>query len=293
MSTLITGEAVELELRPARVASRGIAFFLDAVLQVSLLVILLVAANGIVSALGGDQAIIATLSLLATVIALVGYPVVSEVASRGRSLGKAALGLRVVRSDGGPERFRHALVRALFAVVEIWITAGSMALIASLVSKDGKRLGDQFAGTLVVMERTPVRIAPAFAPPPWLVPWVMSADLSRVPDDLAASARQLLVRRHELEPVMQSTMAHELATAMAGYVSPPAPPGTTAQDYLAAVVAERRRREEWRLAQGAAPVMPAPAVPTPAPPSPAPSSPAVAPDSTKPPASAGGFAPPS
>jgi len=288
MSALITGEAVALELRPARVATRGLAFALDALVQITLLIALLLAAGGVSSALGGDQAITAALLLVATVISLIGYPVVSEVLSRGRSLGKAALGLRVVRTDGGPERFRHALVRALFGFVEIWLSAGSIALIASLVSRDGKRLGDQFAGTVVVLERVPVQTSTMWSPAPWLVPWVSAADLSRVPDDLAASARQLVIRARELDPSVRMTVGQELATTMASYVSPPAPPGTTAEDYLAAVVAERRRREEWRLAASAtAGNAGPPAVIA------RPAAAASTPDMVKPPAEAGGFTPPS
>ena len=57
-----------------------------------------------------------------------------------------ALGLRVVRDDGGPIRFRHALVRGLVGVVEIWLTVGAVALVVSLASSQGKRLGDFLAG---------------------------------------------------------------------------------------------------------------------------------------------------
>ena len=51
--------------------------------------------------------------IIFTVLAIVGYPVIFETATRGRTLGKMALGLRVVSDDGGPERFRQALFRAL------------------------------------------------------------------------------------------------------------------------------------------------------------------------------------
>ena len=64
---------------------------------------------------------------------------------------------RVVSDDGGPERFRQALVRALAAVVEIWAFTGAPALICSLLSARGKRLGDVFAGTFVLQERLPRR----------------------------------------------------------------------------------------------------------------------------------------
>ena len=74
---------------------------------------------------------------------------------RGRSLGKMAMGLRVVSDDGGPERFRQALFRALARCIEIWMFAGGPAVICSLVSAKGKRLGDVFAGTMVISERAP------------------------------------------------------------------------------------------------------------------------------------------
>jgi uncharacterized RDD family membrane protein YckC len=44
------------------------------------------------------------------------------------------MGLRVVSEDGGPERFRQALFRALAGLVEIWMLFGAPAVIASMVS---------------------------------------------------------------------------------------------------------------------------------------------------------------
>ena len=82
-------------------------------------------------------------------------------------------------------RFRHAFVRGLLGVVEIWLTFGTVALIASLASAKGRRIGDYLAGTVVVHERVPVRAAPVAAMPPQLVGWAQQLDLSRVPDDLA------------------------------------------------------------------------------------------------------------
>ena len=96
------------------------------------------------------------MSIASFLLVLVGGPIAVETLSHGRSLGKLACGLRVVRDDGGPIRFRHALVRGAMGVVEILMTFGVIACIASLVSARGRRLGDVFAGTLVVRERMPV-----------------------------------------------------------------------------------------------------------------------------------------
>jgi hypothetical protein len=42
-------------------------------------------------------------------------------------------------------------------------------------------------------------------------------------------------------------MAASIATELARHVAPPPPPGTGPDEYLAAVVAERRKRELTRL----------------------------------------------
>src|SRR5690606_2026122 len=102
-----------------------------------------------------DEAAQTAISLSLFLLTLVGGPIAVETLSHGRSLGKLACGLRVVRDDGGPVRFRHALVRGLIGVIEILMTLGVVACIASLVSARGRRLGDVFAGTIVVRERVP------------------------------------------------------------------------------------------------------------------------------------------
>src|SRR5437588_12357840 len=83
---------------------------------------------------GLDDAAAGALFITAVVAVLVGYPVAFETLSRGRTLGKLALGLRVVADDGGPVRFRQALVRGLAGVVELWVLLGVPALITSTLS---------------------------------------------------------------------------------------------------------------------------------------------------------------
>ncbi|WP_354000759.1 RDD family protein, partial [Mycobacterium avium] len=114
-----------------------------------------------------DTALSNAILLIFTVLVIVGYPLILETATRGRSVGKIALGLRVVSDDGGPERFRQALFRALASLVEIWMLFGSPAVICSILSPKAKRIGDIFAGTVVVNERGP-RLGPPPAMPPSL-----------------------------------------------------------------------------------------------------------------------------
>ena len=247
MSDVVTGEAVRLDLPAATFASRAVSGVLDLLLTAVLLVVLVFAVVGI--SLGLDEAATNALTLLAVLAATVGLPVLVETLTRGRTLGKAAMGLRTVRDDGGPIRFRHAVVRALLGFVEIYLLMGVPALVSSLVSARGKRLGDVAAGTYVVRERGSVRAAPMAQMPPQLAAWAAAADLGRLPDGLALAVRQFLGRAPTMHPGARHTLGVDLARAVSPHVSPAPPLGTHPEAFLAAVLAERRRRDQQRLAR--------------------------------------------
>ncbi|MFH8660661.1 RDD family protein [Streptomyces afghaniensis] len=245
MSELVTGEAVALELRPARLPSRALAVLLDLVAAVAVYVAVTIAV--VVSTASLDDAAQTALSIATFVLVLVGGPIAVETLSHGRSLGKMACGLRVVRDDGGPIRFRHALVRGLIGVIEILMTFGVVACIASFVSARGRRLGDVFAGTLVVRERIPVaRTGFVPPPPPWLAGRFSELDLSAVPDGLWLAVRQYLTRMQQLDPQVGWSMAERLASDLAERTGAPVPQGVPPAAYLAAVVQERQAREARR-----------------------------------------------
>ncbi|MFD7372264.1 MULTISPECIES: RDD family protein [Streptomyces] len=256
MSELVTGEAVALELRPAKLPSRALAVLLD--LAVSMTAYLIVTIGLLAATAALDDAARIAVSIASFVLLLVGGPIAVETLSHGRSLGKLAFGLRVVRDDGGPIRFRHALVRGAIGVVEILMTFGIIACIASLVSARGRRLGDVFAGTLVVRERIPVgHTAFVPPPPPWLAGRFSGLDLSAVPDGLWLAIRQYLTRMRQLDPQVGGAMAERLASDLAARTGAPAPQGVPAAAYLAAVVQERQARDARRaFAGGSAPAVP-------------------------------------
>ncbi|MER8223164.1 RDD family protein [Streptomyces sp. NPDC094143] len=249
MSELVTGEAVALELRPARLPSRALAVLLDLVAAIAVYVAVTIALVASTASL--DEAAQTALSIASFVLVLVGGPIAVETLSHGRSLGKMACGLRVVRDDGGPIRFRHALVRGLIGVIEILMTFGIVACIASFVSARGRRLGDVFAGTLVVRERIPVtRTGFVPPPPPWLAGRFSQLDLSAVPDGLWLAVRQYLTRMQQLDPQVGWSLAERLASDLAARTGAPVPHGIPPAAYLAAVVQERQAREARRAFGG-------------------------------------------
>lgn len=241
MSDLVTGEAVALDLRSARLPSRALAFTLDLLLQGGCL---LLSVWGLGSLLSDVDPALGTAVVLALLVAVVvGWPVAWETATRGKSPGKMALGLRVVRDDGGPVRFRHSLVRALVGVfADFWTTGGCGAVISSLASTRGKRLGDQAAGTFVVRERTPGARHVPIAMHPAAASWAAGLDLSGLTDDLALRGRQYLGRVAQLDPAVAVSLGAGLAGEVASRIGVSPPAGVHPAEFLAAVLAERQRR---------------------------------------------------
>ena len=259
MAEVVTGEAVVLEVPCARFPSRMLALAIDLAIQLTIITVLLT-----VVALGGadhsmNTAEVTAIVVTVLVLALIGYPVAWEAATRGRTPGKLALGLRVVGDDGSPERFRQALVRGLATLVDFWLVPfiGVPALICSLLSAKGKRLGDVFAGTFVIQHRLPVRrrAAPPIPIPPELAAWASGLELSGLTDQTAAMARLYLGRLPDLTPGARAELGERISAAVRAQVSPPPPPGTPVPPYLAAVLAERHRREHARLMAPGAPAV--------------------------------------
>lgn len=275
---LVTGEAVALDLRPAALPSRVVAGLVDVVGQ--LLVLLLVA--GLATAVSFDvsDAAAQALGIVVLVVVFIVYPVTFETLLRGRTPGKAAVGLRVVRDDGGPIGFRQAFVRGLAGAFleRPGVTFFVAGVATSLLNPQGKRLGDLLAGTVVVQERVAVRGGAVATMPPPLAGWAAQLDLSGVSTELALSVRQFVSRADSLTAAAREDLGQRLVAAVTSAVGPP-PPGTPGWAVLSAVLAERRRREELRMTERPA-TEPAPAAPRQEPDAP-------------PPATPGGFAPPS
>src|ERR1700723_2874873 len=208
MSEVVTGDAVVLDVQIAQLPVRAVSALIDiTVIFICYVLVLMVWAASLTQF---DSALSTAVLIIFPVLVFVGYPLVFETATRGRSVGKMVMGLRVVSDDGGPERFRQALFRALASVVEIWMLLGSPAVICSMLSPKAKRIGDIFAGTVVISERGPKLGPPPVMPPP-LAWWAASLQLSGLGAEQAEVARQFLSRASQLDPQLRDQMAYRIA----------------------------------------------------------------------------------
>jgi uncharacterized RDD family membrane protein YckC len=246
-AALVSGEGVRLALAPAGVGSRVIAATIDGVVQAFAL-FLLVLLDALVAG-HADLAAFEALLICEVVLVLAGYPIVFEWLGKGRTLGKMIFGLRVVRDDGGPIGFRHALTRGLAGLILekpgllFPLTTIAGVVVMSSSSRE-KRMGDMLAGTIVLNERSaPQQLAPLpYWVPPQLQPWALALDLHRVDDRLALSIRQFVTRAYEMTWDAQWSLGEELRRRVLAVTTPAPPPQTPTAALLMSVLAERRRR---------------------------------------------------
>ncbi|MES1261293.1 MAG: RDD family protein, partial [Acidobacteriota bacterium] len=145
-----TPEGVTFSLPLAGPVSRLLALAIDGSIIFTAITAISFAAGGVVSALG-DYLIAAQLLLYFTV--QIGYGLSLEWFWNGRTVGKRALGLRVVDAQGLRLEFSQALIRNLLRAVDslpLFYLLGGMVCV---LNPRLQRLGDLAAGTIVVRTR--------------------------------------------------------------------------------------------------------------------------------------------
>jgi uncharacterized RDD family membrane protein YckC len=256
-----TPEGVSLSVVLAGLGSRFTAYLIDFLIQVVVFIVFVVALESAVS--GGDetsQLLVAGAIALFAFLDFIGYFVVCEMLSSGRSIGKRANGLRVVRGDGGPIGFWSSALRNVLRLIDmIPFPVYLVGSVLILSTTRNQRLGDLAGGTLVIRERTAADqvlgtrqwndaaqwSAAAGGPGGWvpgttwgagvLPPELAHWDVSAVRRYDMEVAGLFLSRRSGYTPEARNRLAVELANSIWPFVAG-APPTMTPEQFLEAVV---------------------------------------------------------
>ncbi|WP_297345820.1 RDD family protein [uncultured Mobiluncus sp.] len=247
---VITGEAIALLVQPASLFLRVVSAIIDAIAVIlgmiityEMLFLILTLHDGSDDFMYfSNEAQVAALVSIITALWLFLVPMTVETLTRGKSLGRFIVGTRIVRDDGGPITLRHAFVRTLIGLGELWATMGAGAIIAAWTNRRGKRIGDIFAGTYAVSEtsgltRRPLLLAPELAQ------WASEANVGELDGVTTVTARRFLQSATKMDPFHRQQAAQTLATALLNQVYPPPPPGTDPERFIAAVLVLRRDAE--------------------------------------------------
>ncbi len=146
-----TPEGVTLNLRVAGVAPRAAAWAVDALIRFILFSILATVFATLLGK-GGVGLVFLTLFVLFWF-----YMVLFEALNQGRTPGKLIMGIRVVSDNALPVSWTGSVVRNLLRTVDMFPVFYGFGLVAMLLDRDFRRLGDRVAGTLVVYDQHPGR----------------------------------------------------------------------------------------------------------------------------------------
>jgi uncharacterized RDD family membrane protein YckC len=200
----VTPEAVQLRADVAGLGSRFIALVVDGLFQALVLVPVLI---GFLS--GGLVGTAETVAFSILVFAILWlYHPLFEWLWAGRTPGKRAQGIRVVRTNGQPVGFAPVAVRNLIRIVEVFLLP-FLAVASMFMTARSQRLGDLAAGTMVVRDRR--------MPAPQVVSLGgdqeadTALDTARLTERDYTLIRTFLSRRESLDPTARAQLAARLA----------------------------------------------------------------------------------
>jgi uncharacterized RDD family membrane protein YckC len=161
-----TSDNVQIGYVSAGIPSRFMAFLVDGLINLGVLIVAAIAGSALYNAMGSSggvaEAVALTVFSLTLVVGHFLYFAILEATSGGRTPGKRALGLRVVRIDGSAPGLGESLVRNIARIVDYTLGIG---LFVAFFHPQSRRVGDLLAGTVVIRERSAASHAPAVQAP--------------------------------------------------------------------------------------------------------------------------------
>ncbi|WCL82670.1 RDD family protein [Saprospira sp. CCB-QB6] len=145
---ITTAQKVSIQYELAPLGSRISAFMVDMLILIGILIVLNLIAGVVVD--GGAYMYFAILVVLPTILF---YTLVSEILLDGQTIGKRAVGLRIIKLNGEPAEAFDYVLRWAFRFIDIWGSAGSVASLMISSSAHSQRMGDLLSGSTVVRKK--------------------------------------------------------------------------------------------------------------------------------------------
>ena len=218
-----TPEQIPLEFVLAGVGSRALALMLDTLIIVLIGLVLFVigafVVGGVSSYWSGASTWTTAILILFLFFLQWGYFAISEILMKGQTFGKRQLNLRVIQDSGAPITAYDAVGRNLLRVVDSFPLVFPFAfygvgILAAMLNKQNKRLGDLVAGTVVVHERPLGEMQPVWAlssSVPGAHTPALVYNIARLSVEELQLIEAFLQRRYELPPQLRIQTAFQIA----------------------------------------------------------------------------------
>jgi uncharacterized RDD family membrane protein YckC len=148
-----TAQNVSISQNTAHLGDRMLAFLIDTFIIIAYYILIIIILVSLDMDMGDSWAIYLLLSLPAFL-----YYLLLETFTNGRTIGKVAIKIRVVKLDGSNPNFGNYFVRWIMRIVDITLSSGGVAVLTFLIRGQGQRVGDIAAGTTVISEKKRVSL---------------------------------------------------------------------------------------------------------------------------------------
>lgn len=222
-----TPESIAFNYELAGLGSRFLALVIDQLIQIVALIAIFYVAVTVTLRLPTVRAVVSTqaekvgeaivIALIVVVVFMLffGYFIIFETLWNGKTPGKWALSIRVVRDGGYPVDFGAAVIRNLIRIGELVFGYYALSALSMVLSPENKRLGDYAAGTIVVRES-----AIAFSLPATAVTEPVYAPTLYLSGEERALVKRFIERRDALTPEKRGALAGKLAARVRDRVPP-------------------------------------------------------------------------
>ncbi|MCR9228043.1 MAG: RDD family protein, partial [Flavobacteriaceae bacterium] len=148
-----TAQNITINQNTSHLGERMLAYIIDTFIIVVYTILIFVFLASLEIDMGDQWAFYLILSLPAFL-----YYLLFETLMDGKTIGKGAMNLRVVKLDGSKPNFGNYFVRWALRIIDVGITSGGAAVLTILVRGKGQRIGDIAAGTTVISEKKRVSL---------------------------------------------------------------------------------------------------------------------------------------
>lgn len=151
---IATAQNVNIVQNVAGIGERILAFLIDILIMGAYAIVAILVFSNV--KLGNGSSLLVSLTIGLPIVC---YHLLFETLWNGQSIGKSALGLRVVKLDGSRPALSNYLLRWLLRPIDITITSGALAIVSILLNGKGQRIGDLAASTTVITEKQTVQFS--------------------------------------------------------------------------------------------------------------------------------------
>jgi uncharacterized RDD family membrane protein YckC len=246
--TIDTPEQTSLEFPLAGIGSRFLGMAADTAIQIAVGLVLFIA---VLIILPGVKFFGASASQWVLAVVILGifllnsaYFAFFEAIWNGQTPGKRYAQLRVMKDDGRPISAYDAIIRNLLRIVDQLPALYGVGLVCVLFSKQGKRLGDFVAGTVVVHEKSMEGVRPIAETA--VDASLPAFDVSGITIDELRLIETFIQRRSSWDPGVRTSMAAQIALRVGGKLGVQIYGWPRTENFLEAVLQQCRSSGRFR-----------------------------------------------